>query len=327
MAEEQPNVESNTTDEIDPYGRVVDIGGDCYFLEDEQRSLKFGCKSHTEFKKTFDPKLYNESLQNIEYIFGRYLAFGRHQLETFNGTDKDTLISLLKTRIKQLKESNEYSSSRIINSRMTTYVDNINAILAKLGEAKEVPDTVGNANTFTDPQLYQFILELTWFMTHADKVPKQNSKIWNEMIKKMQDLKLHDIADQIRHSNQSENKLQSPPTTANFFGNGFNMKTLNEARTLRKAAGDSDRTLLPKFESLLTLLKLKGYLDPKNSYDLSMENTLRSRIFNSTFVIPARTGVSSTPPPSSPAPTLVSSGVAKVPVPLPVGFVPVSTFC
>ena len=292
MAEEQPlpNVESEPTDEIDSYGRVVDIGGDCYFLEDEQRSLKFGCKSHTEFKKTFDPKLYKRSLGDIEYIFGRYLAFGRHQLETFNEEDKPKLIKLLKTRIKQLKESNEYSSSRIINSRMTTYVDNINGILAKLGEAKEVPNNIGNAETFTDPELYQFILELTWFMTHADKVPKQNRKLWNEMIKKMKELKLGAIAEQIRGLN--ETTLQSPPTTANFF-KGVNTTNMKEARTLRQAVGNSDDTLHKNFESLMLLFRLGKYLGEDEVYNANMQETLSSKMLNTRVVsgASARTGV------------------------------------
>ena len=307
---ESAKAESAPKYETGPYAKVVDIGGDCYFLEDDQTSLKMGCKSYVEFKKTFDQNLYKRPLKDIEYIFGRYLAFGKQQLDTFSGDDKDNLIYLLTTRIKQLKESSEYSSSRIINSRMRTYVDNINAILAKLGEAKEVPNNVGKAETFKDEELYQFILELTWFMTHADKVPKQNRKHWNEMIKKMQDLKLGDIANKIRLNNSANSK---PPTVLNFFGKNFNMNTLKNAKTLRQAVGESDDSLLPKFDSLLALLKLKGYLDPKNSYDLSMENTLRSRLFNSTIVIPARTGVVRPPAPSRVAAPLPVAQVAAAP--------------
>jgi hypothetical protein len=147
MAEhdEEPNLNENVVNESEsnyetgPYAKVVDIGGDCYFLEDDQTSLKMGCKSYVEFQKTFHPNLYKRSLQDIEYLFGKYLAFGKHQLDTFSGDDKDVLIQLLTTRIKQLKDSNEYSSSKIINSRMKTYVDKINAILAKLGEGEVVP--------------------------------------------------------------------------------------------------------------------------------------------------------------------------------------------
>jgi hypothetical protein len=303
------------------YEKVVDIGGDCYFLEDEQHSLKMGCKSYSEFKKTFDPKLYNRSLSDIEYIFGRYLAFGDHQLDTFNGTDKETLIQLLTTRIKQLKDSNEYSSSRIINSRMRTYVDKINAILAKLGEGQVVPNNIGDAETpFTDEELYQFILELTWFLTHADKVPKQNRKLWNEMVKKMKDIGLGAIAQQIRQNNSANSK---PPAAANFF-KGVNTTQMKEAKTLRQAVGDSDDVLRPKFQSLITLLRLRGYLEPNASYNESMENDLRSKMLNQRVVQGprARTGArsrpSSAPAKASavvPAPSAVSSEVvAEAPV-------------
>lgn len=292
-----PNAEPNANDEIDSYGRVVDIGGDCYFLEPEQRSLKFGCKSRNEFVKTFDQKLYNQPLHDIEYLFGKYLAFGRHQLETFSGEDKEKLKAILTIRIKQLKDSNEYSSSKIINSRMRTYVDNINSILAKLGDGNEVPNNVGNAETFTDPELYQFILELTWFMTHADKVPKQNRKLWNEMIKKMKELKLGTIAEQIRANNSQNSK---PPVATNFF-KGINTTKMKNAPTLRQAVGDSDTDLRPKFESLLALLRMKGYLNPDNSYDLSMESNLSQmlnmRVVKGASTLPkARTGVARPPP-------------------------------
>jgi hypothetical protein len=269
------------------YEKVVDIGGDCYFLEDDQTTLKMGCKSHDEFKRTFDPKLYNRSLQDIEYIFGRYLAFGEQKLEKFYGDDKETLVQLLQTRIKQLKDSNEYSSSRIINSRMKTYIDKIHAILAELGEGQVVPNNVGEAETFTDEELYQFILELTWFLTHADKVPKQNRKLWNEMVKKMKELGLGDIAKTIR-SNQSANS--KPPAAANFFKD-VNTTQMKEAKTLRQAVGESDDTLRPKFQSLITLLRLKGYLDPNASYNVSMENDLRSKMLKDVQGPRVRTGV------------------------------------
>jgi hypothetical protein len=282
-------------EEQDPhrvYEKVVDIGGDCYFLEDDQTSLKMGCKSYIEFKKTFDPKLYNRSLGDIEYLFGKYLAFGKHQLDTFSGDDKDNLIHLLTTRIKQLKESNEYSSARIVNSRMRTYVDNINAILAKLGEGEVVPNNVGEAETFKDEELYQFILELSWFLTHANKVPKQNRKLWNEMVKKMKEIGLGGIAEQIRSSNSIQDKLESPPTSSNFF-KGVPTTQMKNARTLRQAVGDSDDTLRPKFESLLALLRMKGYLGQNNSYNVSMEEALRSKMLNQKAVQgpKARTGV------------------------------------
>jgi len=285
-------------EEQDPhrvYEKVVDIGGDCYFLEDDQTSLKMGCKSYVEFQKTFHPNLYKRSLQDIEYLFGKYLAFGKHQLDTFSGDDKDNLIHLLTTRIKQLKESNEYSSAKIINSRMKTYVDNINAILAKLGEGEVVPNNVGEAETFKDEELYRFILELSWFLTHADKVPKQNRKLWNEMVKKMKEIGLGGIAEQIRSSNSTQNKLESPPTSLNFF-NGVPNTQMKNARTLRQAVGDSDDTLRPKFESLLALLRMKGYLGQNNSYNVSMEEDLRSKMLNQkavqdTLVSKARTGV------------------------------------
>jgi len=275
------------------YEKVVDIGGDCYFLEDDQTSLKMGCKSYVEFKKTFDPKLYNRSLNDIEYIFGRYLAFGNHQLDTFHGDDKDNLIQLLTTRIKQLKDSNEYSSSKIINSRMKTYVDKINAILAKLGEGEVVPNNVGKADTFSDEELYQFILELTWFMTHANKVPKQNRKVWNEMIKMMKDLKLGDIAQRIRQNNSNS----KPPTVLNFFGENFNTNKLKNVKTLRQAVGESDDTIRPKFESLISLLRMKGYLGETNSYNVPMYNALSKKLLNPSVVHGprARTGVRSRP--------------------------------
>uniref|UniRef100_A0A6C0DE61 J domain-containing protein n=1 Tax=viral metagenome TaxID=1070528 RepID=A0A6C0DE61_9ZZZZ len=299
-------------EEDDPhrvYEKVVDIGGDCYFLEDDQTSLKMGCKSYVEFKKTFDPKLYNRSLKDIEYIFGRYLAFGNHQLDTFHGDDKDNLIQLLTTRIKQLKESNEYSSSRIINSRMKTYVDNIYAILAKLGEGEVVPNNVGEADTFSDEELYQFILELTWFLTHADKVPKQNRKLWNEMVKKMRDIGLGTIAQQIRQNNSANSK---PPAAANFFS-GINTTQMKEAKTLRQAVGESDDTLRPKFQSLITLLRLKGYLGQSNSYNVSMQNDLTSKMLNQRVVQGprARTGVRR--PASAPASSKAKRPSVSVP--------------
>jgi hypothetical protein len=299
---ESAKAESAPKYETGPYAKVVDIGGDCYFLEDDQTSLKMGCKSYVEFKKTFDQNLYKRPLKDIEYIFGRYLAFGKQQLDTFSENDKVDLTHLLTTRITQLKESSEYSSSRIINSRMRTYVDNINAILAKLGEAKEVPNNVGKAETFADEQLYQFILELTWFMTHADKVPKQNRKLWNEMIKKMQDLRIQDIAEQIRTLNTSNSKSNSPPKPNSFFA-GVETTKMKDAKTLRQAVGDLDTDLRPKFDSLMMLLRAKGYLEQDQVYNASMQETLSKKMLNTRVVQdPARrTGVQMYPATHAPA--------------------------
>ena len=259
--------------------KAVDIGGDCYFLEDSQPTMKLGCKSHAIFQKTFPESVYGQPAAEIERLFATYLAFADPKLDTVDVEDKPMLIALLEKRATLLRESNEYNASRLDSIQLDRYLVGIQEILQRLrGTAAKASKACKTGRTYTDEEIFLLVMELAWKLAHPETIPKDKTCEWQAMMEEMDKLELGKMVEAVRATprplGKPLNVLRTPPVSK-----------IRQAATLENAM-EAQADIRPQFEALLQLLVAKKYLGETtvNAFDAEDVKELAGRMADSVAV-------------------------------------------
>jgi len=303
---------------IDVYPQLpltIDVGGDRYYLGNG-KSVDLAFKSRNDFLKTFTKNAKSEKDRRlIEYLLRKYMYYNiannmvdkKHEFSFDDEEDKKELIKILKKRIQQLQQSNEFNSSTLKNTRFQrTYlklqelineIEGVNVISKVVPESTEY-ENIQYLQNLPEEKLVQVILELSWYLLHPDKVPVETLESWTQMIKQLDQLRMRDL---IKSIHDLENKEQITPLEKplNYFerihiGKLRNTKTVNNAleEATKMATGIQDdeyrESLKQRLQILLDILHAKKYLTnslPKNKQGLDIINeptkqSLSNKIIN-----------------------------------------------
>uniref|UniRef100_A0A6C0KNA0 Uncharacterized protein n=1 Tax=viral metagenome TaxID=1070528 RepID=A0A6C0KNA0_9ZZZZ len=268
----------------------IDVGGDRYYLgSDKPIDLAYG--SRNQFLKTFtQPTNNDQKKRRIEDLLRKYMYYsnGTRTYSFDNNEDKQELIDILKKRSKQLIQSNEFSSSLLKNASFQRVLLNLQDIIQELEGSSLKSTTPTNTKnlefirSLSKERIAQLILELSWYLLHPDKVPRDVSREWATVIQKLDQLRVADFVDRI-HKIEQDKKIEPLGSPLNYFQRINVGKAAASANALeeavRMATYIQDDTLhdslKERLKVLLDILQAKKYLDtslPKNKAGLSNIN-------------------------------------------------------
>ena len=253
----------------------IDVGGDRYYLgSDKPIDLAYG--SRNQFLKTFtQPTNNDQKKRRIEYLLRKYMYYsnGTRTYAFDNNEDRTELIDILKKRSKQLIQSNEFSSSLLKNASFQRVLLNLQAILQELeGSSLKPTQPASNKNveyitSLSKETIAQLILELSWYLLHPDKVPRDTSREWATIIKKLDQLRVADFVDRIHtiEKNKTISPLGSP---LNYFQRINVGKTAQSNNALEEAVQMATQiedttlqeSLQDRLKMLVEILQAKKYL-------------------------------------------------------------------
>ena len=179
----------------------------------------------------------------------------------------------MKKRSKQLIQSNEFSSSLLKNASFQRVLLNLQAILQELeGSSLKPTQPASNKNveyitSLSKETIAQLILELSWYLLHPDKVPRDTSREWATIIKKLDQLRVADFVDRIHtiEKNKTISPLGSP---LNYFQRINVGKTAQSNNALEEAVQMATQiedttlqeSLQDRLKMLVEILQAKKYL-------------------------------------------------------------------
>jgi len=209
-----------------------------------------------------------------------YSLKNKRKLDFDSLNDKKDLIAILKERAKQLKNSAEFTSSILKNTAIQRSFINIEKLIQELENVKTTvtSDTktavkepcFNSTERISDDHLFQIFLEIAWYLVHPDKLPSEIQCEWLNLIKKMDTLRLGDIIEDIRQTN--ERNISNVRTNAFNYFKKINIGEIAKADTLKNALdkakrvaldiqGDnSNKEIKTRLKSLLNILEMKKYL-------------------------------------------------------------------
>ena len=253
----------------------IDVGGDRYYLgSDKPIDLAYG--SRNQFLKTFtQPTNNDQKKRRIEYLLRKYMYYsnGTRTYAFDNNEDRTELIDILKKRSKQLIQSNEFSSSLLKNASFQRVLLNLQGIVQELeGSSLKPTQPASNKNveyikSLSKETIAQLILELSWYLLHPDKVPRDTSREWATIIKKLDQLRVADFVDRIHtiEKNKTISPLGSP---LNYFQRINVGKTAQSNNALEEAVQMATQiedttlqeSLQDRLKMLVEILQAKKYL-------------------------------------------------------------------
>ena len=253
----------------------IDVGGDRYYLgSDKPIDLAYG--SRNQFLKTFtQPTNNDQKKRRIEYLLRKYMYYsnGTRTYAFDNNEDRTELIDILKKRSKQLIQSNEFSSSLLKNASFQRVLLNLQAILQELeGSSLKPTQPASNKNveyitSLSKETIAQLILELSWYLLHPDKVPRDTSREWATIIKKLDQLRVADFVDRI-HTIEKNKNISPLGSPLNYFQRINVGKTAQSNNALEEAVQMATQiedttlqeSLQDRLKMLVEILQAKKYL-------------------------------------------------------------------
>ena len=253
----------------------IDVGGDRYYLgSDKPIDLAYG--SRNQFLKTFtQPTNNDQKKRRIEYLLRKYMYYsnGTRTYAFDNNEDRTELIDILKKRSKQLIQSNEFSSSLLKNASFQRVLLNLQGIVQELeGSSLKPTQPASNKNveyitSLSKETIAQLILELSWYLLHPDKVPREVSREWATVIQKLDQLRVVDFVNRIHtiEKNKTISPLGSP---LNYFQRINVGKTAQSNNALEEAVQMATQiedttlqeSLQDRLKMLVEILQAKKYL-------------------------------------------------------------------
>jgi hypothetical protein len=220
------------TSYIDKYPElspVVDVGGDMYYLGSEI-PIEYVYKSRKDFLTTFgnDPA--------TEVVLRKYMFQGYNykKIPFDSDEEKEILMSILKRRLRQLKDNaNEKISSSILKNSyiQRTYI-NLDIIIKYLEGAdiyqpvqfeklKEIGTAITSPREYfvrrkrikyikslSDDQLADIVLEIIWYLTNLDNVPSKIRGDYLAVITDIGKLNLVDLVGTFRDKDRLTNRIK-----------------------------------------------------------------------------------------------------------------------
>ena len=331
--------------DTDPYENLpstIAIGSDMYDLKPNSKFVNLSHKDRNDFLQTF--KSYN-NLDRVEELLRKYLFVGqKYESISFRpSTDKKELLTILKKRRDQLKESLSSSNTLKHISNQRYYLDIQNIIYAienpdKESKRVEIPP-------LTDNEIFHIILEISWYLQHPDDVPDEIATQWSDLLKEFKTMRLIDIIDNIKELHKTNSTIQVKTNPLNYFEKIDLKKVINQknvSSAKRKTiemitappppppSSASESTLTTRITKLLEILRLKEYIDDsqvKNSSFLNNPSKIEQftqKVFTDPIPIQPSAAVSqlvsSILPKTTPTPTTPLSATTtkrKRPVPPP----------
>lgn len=262
---------------------VVDVGGDRYHMG--TRHLNLGYNNYHDFVKTFGNDRETERILR-QYM---YMRIGETAGIEFHGDegkkDKVALVAILKKRLNQLKQNKNFTSSQLNKQKLQRIYLNIQKILLDVGEAEMVANATSeeckkDKEALVDlsadrDKIFQLVLEMTWYLFHPDKVPKDIECDWAAMVKK---LEMMSVGDLIKSIKESEN---APIVTNNSFNYFKKIRlsemaqketlpnALEEAKKMimeveEETSDEQAKLMVPKLLQLLQTKRILQSADPDN---------------------------------------------------------------
>ena len=253
----------------------IDVGGDRYYLgSDKPIDLAYG--SRNQFLKTFtQPTNNDQKKRRIEYLLRKYMYYsnGTRTYAFDNNEDRTELIDILKKRSKQLIQSNEFSSSLLKNASFQRVLLNLQGIVQELeGSSLKPTQPASNKNveyitSLSKETIAQLILELSWYLLHPDKVPRDTSREWATIIKKLDQLRVADFVDRI-HTIEKNKNISPLGSPLNYFQRINVGKTAQSNNALEEAVQMATQiedttlqeSLQDRLKMLVEILQAKKYL-------------------------------------------------------------------
>ena len=308
--------------------QTVDIGGDKYFMGSQQ-PIELGFKSRANFNKAFDNSTKTEQLIR-KYLF--FSLIPKTKLKIDNPTDKKELIKILKTRSSKIEESGKLTSSILKNTVLQRSYINIQKIIQELEGASTATSNKATLpvildkcvtdkqyiTTISKDHLFWLMLEISWYLLHPDKVPKDIECDWASIIAKLDTLHIDDIITQIKkdsthnHNNEkpfnyfkkinldnvmkedtSEKALikakdilqtstQTPTSATQTAATATATATTQTAATARQTGGEIMNNMSERIKTILTILTINKYLN-KGATINNMSKALISNHMNDNF--------------------------------------------
>lgn len=277
------NLLSHSQEPLPNLPMVVDVGGDRYHMGN--RHLNLGYNNYHDFVKTFGNDRETERILR-QYL---YLRMGETAGIEFHGDegkkDKSKLVAILKKRLSQLKQNKDFTSSQLNKQKLQRIYTNIQKILLDVGDAEMMANTISeeckkDKEALVDlsadrDKIFQLILEMTWYLFHPDKVPKDVECDWAKMVKKLEMMSVGDLVKSIKESDGAA-------TVGNNSFNYFKKIRLNEVaqkETLPNAleeakkmvieveeetSNEKAKMMVPKLLQLLQTKRILQSADPDN---------------------------------------------------------------
>jgi len=274
------NVLSHSQEPLPNLPMVVDVGGDRYHMGN--RHLNLGYNNYHDFVKTFGNDRETERILR-QYL---YLRMGETAGIEFHGDDgkkdKSKLVAILKKRLSQLKQNKNFTSSQLNKQKLQRIYANIQKILLDIGDAEMTANTISeeckkDKEALVDlsadrDKIFQLVLEMTWYLFHPDKVPKEVECDWAAMVKKLEMMSVGDLVKSIKESegatvsNQSFNYFKKIRLNE-MAQKGTLPNALEEAKKMvleveEETSDEKTKMMVPKLLQLLQTKRILQNADP-----------------------------------------------------------------
>jgi len=265
---------------------TIDIGGQLFDLYGDE-TVRSSHYSYNDFLKTFNKSRYGNI--DVEYLLRRYLPVGQNIDEIIFDDDDEykDLIKVINIRIQQLKESEQFLSTVVANTPISKYYYNlVNDVLPRLKKRSETKTTV--IPKLTENEIFQMILEMSWYLSHPKQVPRDIEQNWAAVVERFKDKRITDLVQTIRQL-EEEKGIPHEEKPLRYFKK-LDMDEVKSSSTLQ---GAMDRVaqmatvvdaepIKPQMEQrlkdLISVLQLKQYIDksdPVNNSGIPIVNTNR----------------------------------------------------
>jgi hypothetical protein len=236
----------------------------------------------------------------------RYLPVGQSidKILFDQPSDRLQLIKIIKKRIQQLNESNEMTSNIVKNIPIQRFHAQLHDIvLPTLLKDVQLKKTM--VPKLTENEIFQIILEISWYLTHPNEVPQAIQKEWTVVLEQLKEQRITDLVQTIRQL-EKERGLPQEDKPIRYFKK-LDMDEVTSSSTLegalerikQMATVVNAEPIKPQMEqrlkNLVNVLQLKHYIDksdPINDSGIPIVNTKR---LSSNLIINPRGDMSAAP--------------------------------
>jgi hypothetical protein len=265
---------------------TVDVGGELFDLLADT-NVSSSHKGYDTFKQTFHSSRYGNL--DTEYLLRRYLPVGQSidKIVFDQPSDRLDLIKIIKKRIQQLNESKEMTSHIVKNIPIQRFHAQLHdVVLPTL--LKDVQLKKTTVPKLTENEIFQTILEITWYLAHPNEVPQKIQTEWTAVLEQLKEQRITDLVQTIRQL-ESEKGLPREDRPIRYFKK-LDMDQVTASSTLEGALDRikqmatvvNAEPIKPQMEqrlrNLVNVLQLKHYIDksdPINDAGIPIVNTKR----------------------------------------------------